>query len=251
MKLEARILWVAALIFTLVSLAKPTPVNARQTSPTAQQIVEKMLANYANCKSYMDSGRVERVIIGKNQKRTTIKPFSTSFIRPDAFRFEYQERSSEKEWKHYIVWQKGSEIKSWWTLRPTVKEFNSLSMALAGPTGISGGSAVLIPSLLMPDSITSNSLGFMTELKFLGEERVGSHSAYKIEGQDRAGQRYILWIDKQRSLILKVFETTKFEANSLFNPTSEGFETETTTFYDPQINETVPAARLEFGIPTK
>jgi len=26
----------------------------------------------------------------------------------------------------------------------------------------------------------------------------------------------------------------------------ESFETETTTFYDPQINEQVPAARLEF-----
>ncbi|MFN0110565.1 MAG: LolA family protein [Blastocatellia bacterium] len=239
-----------AIIVAALMIALLPSANARQSAPTAQQIMEKTMAAYADCKSYSDSGRVETLFIMKHGKRTTVKPFSTAFVRPDAFRFEYQERDGEKDWRRYIVWQKASDIKSWWTLKPEVKELESLSMALAGPTGVSGGSAIRVPSLLLPSSM-ANGLKFLTELKLLSEEPIGVHSAYKIEAKDSSGRIQTLWIDTQRFLILKVFQKIKFEANSSVNPRSDGFEMETTTFYDPQINEPVPAAKLEPGIPTQ
>src|SRR5437879_6027503 len=53
---------------------------------TAQEILEKMAATYATCKSYRDSGVVTNFF---TRDHIDVKPFRTAFVRPDQFRFEY------------------------------------------------------------------------------------------------------------------------------------------------------------------
>lgn len=232
----------------LLALLSARPAYTDQTpAPSAEEIVEKMLSAYASCKSYTDAGRVQTIFITKLGRRTEIKPFSTAFIRPAAFRFEFQNRRGEEEWNRYIVWRQGASVKSWWALKPEVREFDELSLAIGSATGVSGGSAFRIPALLMPDSIRGASIKSLIGLKLLGEEEFEAILTYKIEGQDGRGNTETLWIDKQRFLILKVFEKRKFEPTA----NHDGFEVEGTTFYNPQINEAVPAEKLAFNAPTK
>jgi outer membrane lipoprotein-sorting protein len=226
----------------LMLFSLPTAYTQQTSAPSVQQIFEQMIAAYASCQSYMDTGRVHTVFLEKRGRRTVVKPFSTAFVRPDAFRFEFQDRRGEEEWEHYIVWQQGAAVKSFWTVTQQQREHEQLSSALGTAAGVSSLSSTTIPALLMPDSVRGGRFKSLTGLKLLGEEQVEQRAAYKLEGQDARGTPLTLWLDKERLLVLKTFQKNRIEPRD----GRESFETETTTFYDAQINEKVPAARLEF-----
>jgi hypothetical protein len=71
-------------------------------------------------------------------------------VRPERFRFEYDDPTPEKP---YIVWANAGVIRTWWYVKPGEERQPSLSDAIAGATGVSGGSAHTIPTLLLPDRI--------------------------------------------------------------------------------------------------
>src|SRR5262245_15541791 len=71
---------------------------------TAQQILEKMATTYATCKSYRDSGLVTNFF---NRDHVEVRPFRSAFVRPDQFRFEYDDPTSQES---YIVWAKADEV---------------------------------------------------------------------------------------------------------------------------------------------
>src|SRR5690348_1665880 len=105
--------------------------------PTAADVLAKMAAVYAGCGTCRDRGIVQITFLSADGKRTTELPFTTAFVRPDRFRFEYQEQVPQRR---YIVWARGKDVRTWWTIEPGVSREKSLDMALAGATGVSGGS---------------------------------------------------------------------------------------------------------------
>ena len=229
-----------------VMFAASVALAQQPATLTGPQILEQVKAIYAQCQSYMDTGRVETVFITERGRRTVIKPFTTAFVRPAGFRFEFQERRGEAEWDRYIVWQQGAAIKSLWTMNQQEREFTDLGQALAGPTGVSGGSAVLVPGLLLPNAVRSGSLKALTNVTLVGEEKVDNRVAYKLEAQDIRGGALTLWIDKTQLVLLKLFRKQTLDPAKISGGKGAPFDTETTTTFSPQINEPVPAARLEF-----
>src|ERR1700709_667768 len=126
---------------------------ASQDKPlSARQILDQMISAYASCSSYMDEGEVRTVFLEKNGPRTVTKPFSTAFVRPSDLRFEYKERRGEEEWDRYLIAGSADAVKSWWSLDPGVKNPENLTAALVEAAGVSNGSSVTIPSLLMPET---------------------------------------------------------------------------------------------------
>lgn len=122
--------------------------------PTASDIVERARAVYAGCSTYRDTGESTTVFINgvrPTERRTKALEFRTEFVRPDRFYFEFTKREvgPRSEWNRYVVWANHEVIRSWWSMGNRTEEFESLSMAIAGPTGISGGTAHSIPSLLL------------------------------------------------------------------------------------------------------
>jgi outer membrane lipoprotein-sorting protein len=95
---------------------------------TAQQILDKMATTYATCKSYRDSGAVTNFF---SPLHIDVKPFRTAFVRPDRFRFEYDDPTQEKP---YIVWAKGGEVRTWWYIKPGVEKPSLLDLGVAGAT---------------------------------------------------------------------------------------------------------------------
>ena len=138
-------------IFALtLACAVATGIAAEKESAdglTAQQILDKVATTYATCKSYRDSGVVTNDFgphrAGDRYPRhIDAKPFRTPFVRPDQFRFEYDDLTPEKP---YIVWAKGSEVRKWWYIKPGEEKLRSLGHGLSGATGVSSGSAHTIP----------------------------------------------------------------------------------------------------------
>jgi outer membrane lipoprotein-sorting protein len=233
--------------------SKGTKAPAKQaeqseTKPSelsAEEILNKMVSAYAECKSYKDEGEVTIVFLGKDQTFTDHRPFTTSFVRPKLFRFEFKIRSGPGfgPWQRYVVWADGKKIRSWWTVTPQVKEFESIERALAGPTGVSGGSAATIPAVLIPGMKWGGGLKRLRDARLLGEEKVDDADCYKIEATPlgERGSRKTLWIDKQTFLVRKIFGTTKLPSLS----------TEETTTYKPQVNIDIPAKEFTFEPPTE
>lgn len=234
---------------------------------TPQEVLTNTRSTYASCRSYQDRGDVVTVFIHEGgRRRTTSRPFQTWFVRPDLFRFEFAERDigPESEWDRYVIWQKSGTTKSWWSITGP-DEPGSLSMALAGATGVSGASAIRVPRLLLPE------LGGSDRVLRLETDEIVAGRPCKILVKGRAEFEEMWAIDEQTWLILRVTERHVFdkafqerrekemeerrpelEARGIQVPRirhTEDFVTHTTTTYEPFLDADIPGDTFEFQPP--
>jgi hypothetical protein len=194
---------------------------------------------YSGCRSYRDSGVVKTTFFGRNRNWTDEKPFRTAFIRPDRFRYEFTEKMHDIGIRHrYIIWQNGKEIETWWDIKPGVEKPGSLGLALAAATGVSGGSAYIVPSLLLPAETKGSLLARMMGAKRDDDVVFNGASCFKIEGT-LATEAVVVWIEKKSFLLLRIDQQKQFP----------DFRTEQTTTYEPVIDEAIPDKLLQFDAP--
>ena len=221
----------------LLATLLQTQAMAEEPKPdkfTAKQIVERIAEEYAKCKSYRDSGVVKTIFIRTDRKRTVEKPFTTAFVRPDRFRFEYKDKG-----RRYIVWCKGNDVQTWWDVTPGIKKPESLGLALAGATGVSSSSAHTVPALLIPDEVGGRRLTDITEAKRIEDANLDKVDCFRIQGQF-VGSPMTIWVDKNTFLVRRIDSQKKFD----------DFRTERTTTYEPVINGEISDKMLEFDPPT-
>lgn len=223
-------LWLACAALTGVAADKEATDGL-----TAQRILDKMADTYATCKTYRDSGVVTNDFgprpgsLATYPRHVDVKPFRTAFVRPDRFRFEYDDTTPEKP---YIIWAKAGDVRTWWYVRPGVQTPPSLGDAIAGATGVSSGSAHITPTLLLPDRIGGRRLTALTDLKRLPDEALDKTACYKLEGKF-VNRPTTLWLDKATFLLVRMVQDTGL--------------TLCTTVYKPQVDIEIPAADLEFN----
>jgi outer membrane lipoprotein-sorting protein len=175
------------------------------TANEAARVLEQLRSTYREARSYRDRGtrRTEFITSGPGAHKTSLD-YATAFVRPDKFRFEYVEES-----ERYIVYQSGTDIRSYWSLTDQREQFDSLNHAVAGPTGVSGGTVSLAADLLgllrQTDVVTE-----MRDAIMLPEETVDGKLCYVVHGYDRRCQRITLWISKIDYLLVKMQENTLF-----------------------------------------
>lgn len=205
---------------------------------SAQEILDRAVDTYLGCQSYRDRGLVRIVIFESRGERVVERPFETAFERNGRFRFEFADRDMLGRNRIYIVWTDGQDVLTWWDLKPEIESKGSLSAAIAGATGVSGGSAHRVPVLLMPDRVSGRSPAYMTDLERHANEIVESVECFTISG-DHGGHQTTLWIDTSSFLIRR----TAWEMEG------DGFRAERTTTYDPAIDIEIPAEDLAFEPP--
>jgi hypothetical protein len=173
--------------------------------------------------------------LGPGHRYLQEKPFKTAFVRPDRFRFEYTETAPDGLRKRYIVWRSGSRVQSWWDIAPGIEEPESLGLALAGATGVSGSSAHTIPALLLPREVTGRRLTDMTDIKRIADAPLRGVDCFRLEGRFAKLPRTV-WVDRKTLVIRRIdWEYT--------SPTSHWKQM---TTYEPKINEGVAQEFLEF-----
>lgn len=204
---------------------------------TAEDVLARMARVYAECRTYRDTGLVSTLFIDPKKPWTDERPFTTAFVRPDAFRYEFLWGKPGRP-QRYIVWRRGDDVRSWWDLKPGIERQESLSLGLAGATGVSGGSAHTIPALLLPDEVGGRLITEIVDAERIEDETIGEAACIRIRG--RFGDSpTTLWIDSETFLLRKILEVTIFDT----------FGTETTTTYTPVIDDEIPDGHLAFGIP--
>jgi len=203
-------------------------------SLSGPDVVARVVAAYRTCATYRDTGVVRTVYFEETGQRTQDRPFKTAFVRPDSFRFEFTDTFYGKTTR-YIVSQQGADVRKWWDVEPGIRNLQSLGMGLAEATGVSGGSAHVVPSLLLPEAVSGRSLKDMTDVKRLDDAPCGSAVCARLEGL-WGGQKRTLWVDLSSFVLRRIDSATVF-------PT---FRTEQTTFYEPTFNQAVPPDSLSF-----
>ena len=97
------------LSFRAAQPPKAPPAASKEVAPiglaaeSPEKIIAKMAKNYAAAGSYEDEGVVTIVFSGPMGKRTVKRPFSTKFVRPKLYRYEFTERfgDGENDRKHF------------------------------------------------------------------------------------------------------------------------------------------------------
>ena len=154
MRIQVKILGTIALVAVAGFGCRQENGDARQNNladsrtPAVSEIIDRMAETYSKCKTYRDTGTVTTVYKSDRGTDTEVKNFATAMVRPDQFRFEYTEKGTPNS--RYVIYQKDTHVQTWWDVTQESEHPDSLGMALAGATGVSGSSAHTIPALLLP-----------------------------------------------------------------------------------------------------
>ncbi len=232
-----------------VALAQQAPAPD-ELSPV--QILLRMERTYRNCRSYRDSGDVRSSGVTDGGRFSTERPFATVFVRPGRFRFEFTDTGLGDRSSKYIVWVDGDTLRSWWDAKPGVRRPESLQQALDVASGISGGSSLRVPGMLMPEVVGSGPLLVAPERIDDADDR--GVACLRVRGKSRAtpytinmGERLLnvkdesitLWIDRATFLLRKVEQDRTYDT----------YRERTTTTYTPELDVEIPASQLAFGAP--
>jgi hypothetical protein len=216
-------------IYSICNIAES--VNA---STPAGEILQRVAETLANCSTYIDHG-VQHTKWIKPERESEQIAFSTAFIRPHHFRFEYAAK-----WKsgpsNRIVYMEDKTIQSKWNRQsPKIKQEKSLTDALAG----TGWLGVTIPRLLLPTKMESWSLLQMEKIERMTDKPFDGKSHYRIKGYHPMGEAdepILLWIEKSTYLIRKIERVTK----------SNNCLARETTIINAHININLTADKLDF-----
>ena len=240
MPTSSRGAFAAAVLATgCLAVASGAALGQESAAPAlaAEQILARVAAVYAGCRSYSDSGVVKDRYPGL-LGHTTEKPFKTAFVRPDTFRFQFVEPKSLIGRDYvYIVWRRGDKVLTWWDVKPGVEEARSLGDALSAATGVSGGSAHAIPALLLPKEVGGRCPTDVAHARLLDEARIAASTCFRIAGM-YGDAPTTLWVEKRRFLILRIDRWTEIpdgtvEETMTFDPVLDGEVTEKMLAFDP------------------
>ena len=229
-----RVIW--SLLFALL-VPSGCGNEQKKDALTAKEVVERMAKTYASCKTYSDSGVVKTLFIEAEGNRMAEKPFTTAFVRPDRFRFEYKHKSGNKEFR-YIICRNGKGVQTWFDVMPGIKISESLGSALVGAVGVSSSSSCTVPGLLIPKEFGGRKLTDITAMKRIEDAKLDKVDCFRVQGKF-ASKPVTLWIDQGTFLLHRIDSKSKFSK----------FSTETTTTYNPVIDGEVTDKMLEFGPP--
>ncbi len=247
------------------------------------ELLERVATRYATCRSYQDEGDVRTVLTAPELpggSHVMKRPFTTAFLRPDRFRFESWQRGhgERTEWPQLVVWADGQLVRSWWTSRPRVETHASMHEALGGPTGVSGRSAWLIPSLLLPGGPGWKTLPSPERIGAVALEQMDGMECYRLDTRPSPVKKVSIWIEAGTSSIRRIDGHSRFTREFLeqqrrevsraiaANPgrfgedagnhlesfsqrPTRGFESDTRTSYRPSFDVDLEPAVFAFSPP--
>lgn len=227
-------------LYILVVLAFVAGESPAQ-EPSADEILARVAATYASCRSYYDEGSIKSgfKMFGNGYFRTT-------FVRPNHLAFEFWLTREDKDrGRGWVVWKNGDAVNSW---LPLTFQSNfgrrreaPLDTALDRLSSPSAGNSLTIAPLLLPDLFrTSDLLSAMSDVRVTGKEKIDGRETFRLEGKLWGNQPVRLWIDHTEYVIVKSTRKVSFGKS----------EIETTVLLKPKLNTNIPPELLQPKTPS-
>jgi hypothetical protein len=230
--------------------AQETPAPPAPTAPAALSPVKILLTMkkvYAECRSYRDTGAVRTSSVTEETRFGGKTPFTTAFVRPGPFRFEFTDTGLGDRESKVVLWWNGAEVHSWWDTQPGEHLSDSLKQALEAAAGISAGASLRVPGMLLPAIVGADA-------PLVAPERLADAAdrgvwCFRLVGKSRAtpytqttgtitvtvqDESVTLWIDRATFLLRKI-EDVK---------TMSTYRMTRTTTYTPEIDVDLPPEQL-------
>lgn len=236
--------------------AEKAPEAKPATEPAPKTAAEKLKAaakRYSDAKTYKDSGEVHIKFVTAQGNRTDRRPFSTAFERGGRFKWEFRSSAvpGGKPSARYVVWSSDQKsYRSWWDVTKQSDSFEELDSAMAGPTGVSGGSATAIIPLLRPDMRWGIKTTQLDGAKEAGTEIIDDAECVVIEGTRPISKDKVrLWLDSTMA-IRKIVENAEIDPSKIPGGSGgEKFTTETTITFKPVFDQPVADEDVQFTPP--
>lgn len=214
----------------------------------AAEILQRMSAAYAGCRTYADHG-VVRSCFHSWPEHTVQLEFMTAFERAGGFKFEYQEFKTNSildtiiraNVETMVIWGDTKRVRMWWTVNDGSIEESTLENAVMGALGVSASSSYSMPRMLMPDRMTGESLGDLRDPSVTSIDSFEGHECYRVSGTFKSGPFETLWIDRKTFLVRRIEEGTM--------QLDDGVTVEQVTAYDPIIDAATAPAEFTFTPP--
>jgi len=179
----------------------------RKDEKVSGEVINKMFDVYRNLSSYQDVGEVETTVLmgGAGTKQVMKSPFKTFFKRSNLMRFEWVNSSPFPQKSNNVLWSNGKETYTYWPQFGQYKKDESLQMGIAVATGVSGGSAHKVPSMLL----YQNNIFATLKPILLCQGKFEGIKCHVIAGNDIMNNETILWIGVDDLLLRKAEKTIK------------------------------------------
>ncbi len=177
----------------------------------AREVLQRMIALYGSLNSYSDTGYVKTNITARAAVHR--KWFSTLYQKPSSFRFTFFRPHPYPQLGHivteHVVGFDGAEgyriMKGPDDAQP-LRSTTSLTLAIAGATGISSGSAHTIARLLLPQ-VGGLSILDLLNPRFNDATAIDGTDCHSISAQFPEGGEQELWVEKGTLLLRKVIDS--------------------------------------------
>jgi hypothetical protein len=190
-----------ALLFLSLLFISPCLAKDKPVSLSADSIISLSVKAYGHLKSYTDSGKLIQTFIGDNPHKTAII-FKTAFINTGDINFEYYIPGNSNSL--YTINRTNNLVKTWWGILNRTAAPANMPRALGAALGVSGGTSMIVPELLLTSDFKNNNLfRTITKREVAAEEQVNGKDCYKITGTNLRGP-VTIWIAKKDFLIRKI-----------------------------------------------
>ena len=229
--------FIPRILYTVLALTFASAPSPAQ-EPSANEILTKVAATYASCRSYYDEGSIK-----SGAKAFGNGYFRTTFVRPNHLAFElWLTREDKDRGRGWVVWKNGDRISSWQPSNiqdgSVMRREAPLDTALDRLTERSAGGSLTTAALLLPDVFRiSDLLAAMSDVRLAGSEKIEGRETFRLEGTLWGEQPIKLWIDQTQYLILKSSRKVRFGNK----------EVESTLFFKPKLNIDIPPELLQLG----
>ena len=190
-----------ALLFLCVLTISPCLAEKKPAPLSADSVINLSVKAYARLKNYSDSGKLIKTFIGDHPHKSAIV-FKTAFINTGDINFEYYEPGNSTSL--YTINRTNNVVKTWWGVLNRTATPDNMPRALGAALGVSGGTSMIVPELLLTSDFKKNNLfRTLTKRTIVAEEKVNGKDCYKITGTTLRGPMTI-WIAKKDFLIRKI-----------------------------------------------
>jgi outer membrane lipoprotein-sorting protein len=228
-------LYSLAAVSAFILLSQPLQ---SQQAPDADEIIRRMVSVYDKANSYQDVGIVQRSSASKPDVFNLVNSFKTFFVRPAHLRFQWAEIEFREPEESNIIWSDGTGVFSYSHLMGLEKE-ESISMAVAGATGISSGAAHTVTTLLIPD-VSGFRITEMKGLTLLREENFEGTGCFVVRGYHPFGFPIDIWVGKNDFLLRRMRQRS-----------GDDGEIEEEIRRDVKLDEAIPASVFQYTVPSK
>ena len=159
-----------------------------------ESVLKAVIEKYRSFASYADVGTVERVASSSGE----LINFNTYFVSPNKVRFDWRDRHRYSN----AIWSNGKNAYSWFL--GELRQEEDLELAMAGATGVSACSVLMIVQLLFPESVETNSVWFEMQKLQMDEQQLNDFQCYHLVGTDRLPDDTEAWISKEDLIVRRL-----------------------------------------------